>query len=270
MISQVAVVLLNWKGAEDTIKCCKSLEDSGILAGDIYIVDNDSPDDSEATLKTALPGSNVIQSGRNGGFSWGCNVGIRAALEKHYEYIWLLNNDTTVDDKTLPNIINKAQAESLGITGCTIRDMHKPHNLQMFGGGRVNFLTGTTYLNKNIHGKLDFVSGASMLISREVIESIGLLDEGYMMYWEDVEYSIRALKAGYRINFSSEAIVYHKDGGSVGRRSKLKARYITASTRRFFKQTSRSWMIPIMYQQLGRSIMSIKRREFEFLKEIWS
>ncbi|GAA5514076.1 hypothetical protein Dcar01_02827 [Deinococcus carri] len=268
--NKTATVIVNWNGYADTIGCLYSLCKSGVDINDIIVVDNNSTNNSIKEIREHFPRVNIIESDINGGFSYGCNLGIKYALIHNYSFVWLLNNDTLVLPDTLSKMVSYANDTGAKIVGCTVRDIAFPYNLQLLGGGFVNFFNGTTQLNlKEDAAGMTFISGASMLVRSEIFSDIGLFDEGYTMYWEDVEFCVRAKRHGHSLGAAFDALVLHKEGGSVGRRSLLKARYITLSTRRFFRQTTKLWLLPVMYQQLGRSIMSIKRGEYEYLQVIW-
>jgi GT2 family glycosyltransferase len=107
----VHVILLNYRGWQHTIACVTSLRGLTYTNVAIVVVDNASPDGSEAHIRDACPDVTVIQSGANLGFAGGNNVGIRHALEQGAEYVWLLNNDTLVDPDALGALVRHAQAD---------------------------------------------------------------------------------------------------------------------------------------------------------------
>lgn len=96
--NRVAVILLNWRNYSDTLECIYSLTLSAIRLRDIIVVDNESKNDSVIIIGNSIPNVEIIESGRNGGFDYGCSIGIRLALGRKYDFIWLLNNDTLVNE----------------------------------------------------------------------------------------------------------------------------------------------------------------------------
>lgn len=270
-LNTTAVILLNWRGAIDTIECVRSLLNSGIELANIIIVDNDSQDSSVIDIKNSFPGAFLIESSRNGGFAYGCNIGIRAALEKEYEYIWLLNNDTTVNESTLPSMLKCASEGKYKIIGSVLRDSCFPWGIQAIGGGDVNFLSGVTkhILKPENLGKLDYITGASMLINRSVIEEIGLLDESFFMYWEDIEFCIRARKKGYSMGVALSSNVYHKEGASAKKSSYRQTNMISVSTRMFFRKTTSLYLVPILIHQFGKSVKSLIRGDIGRIFYLW-
>ena len=270
-LSTTAVILLNWRGAIDTIECIRSLLSSGIDLANIIIVDNDSQDSSVTDIKNSFPGAFIIESNRNGGFAYGCNIGIQTALKKDYKYVWLLNNDTTVSESTLPSMLRCASEGKYKIIGSVLRDACFPWEVQSIGGGDVNFLSGATkhILKPEDLVKLDYITGASMLIDRSVIVEIGLLDEDFFMYWEDVEFCIRARKKGYSMGVAFNSVVYHKEGASAKKSSYRQTRMISTSTRIFFKKTTKIYLFPILIQQFGKSVKSFIRGDIGRIFYLW-
>lgn len=164
-----------------------------------------------------------IQAGENGGFAAGNNIGIKYALEKDdFEYIWLLNNDTVIEKNSLSKLINYASKNNIGIAGSALMYYNDSNELQAYGGTINKFFgTGKHILNQNnIEKDLDYVVGASFLISRDVITKIGLLPEEYFLYYEETDYCFNARKNGFTLGIEPKSIVYHKEGVSTGGSSK--------------------------------------------------
>lgn len=160
-----------------------------------------------------------IQSGENGGFAAGNNVGIKYALAKDdFEYVWLLNNDTVIEKNSLSSLEEYATKNDLGISGSTLMYYHEPQEAQAYGGTVNKFFgTGSHILDKNeIENKLDYVVGASFLINKKVIDKIGLMPEEYFLYYEETDYCFNARNSGFKLGIALDSIVYHKEGGSSG------------------------------------------------------
>lgn len=270
----VAVILLNWRGAQDTIDCIVSLLSAGIDLRDIIVIDNNSKDNSIENISNAFKSLDILESDHNGGFAYGCNIGIKTALKRDYEYIWLLNNDTLVNCQTLPQmleIFSKDVDSNIGIVGSLIRYLEFPYDIQAIGGGRVNRLTGQTknILETSQIEKIDYITGASMLVSKKVFEQIGLLDEKYFMYWEDVEFCIRAKKFGFGIAVAANSLVLHKEGASIGSQSSKKTLIQNKAQTRFFRANSIYWPLILFINSFGRSIKSLLRGDVKTIKYFW-
>ena len=271
--NRVGIVLLNWNGWRDTSACLSSLLKLQYPEYAISVVDNDSTDNSAAHLRTEFPEVKVIETGRNLGFAGGCNVGIRQALSEGADFIWLLNNDTTVDPNALQAQVDKVRSSpKTGACGSAIYDMHHPQRLQAWGGGHINFWLGRSrhYLHPVRDDSIDFITGASMLITREVIGSIGFLDEGFFMYWEDADYCFRLRAAGWRLVVAGQSRVWHKGSSSVGKGSVKLDRYFNASAARFFEKHARTPLIPRwtgVTLRIGKRLIA---RDWERARAVWA
>jgi GT2 family glycosyltransferase len=172
----------------------------------------------------------LIQTGSNLGFAGGCNVGLRYALaQSNCEYAWLLNNDTIVERDALSSLVEEMNRRPrLGICGSVLVDYSSPKVVQVLGGRRYTPWSGRVLP----HGKLslselppsqpiDYVHGASMLVSREFLESVGLMEESYFLYFEELDWSMRA-GGRFLLGYSPLSFVYHKEGMSIGTGSTLR------------------------------------------------
>ncbi|WP_084006543.1 glycosyltransferase family 2 protein [Guptibacillus hwajinpoensis] len=220
----VAIILLNWNSYDDTSQCLLSLGELKYDPFHVYIVDNQSGDDSYQKLINdydagAYPiGVTFIQSGGNLGFAGGNNKGIKQAYEDGHDYIWLLNNDTTIDSNALHPLVEVIDRdEKVGIVGSKI--YFSDTGLLWFAGGEVNCYSGSThhigYKERDI-GQYDeiksvkYIVGCSLLFRRELVESVGYLEEDYFLYYEDTDWNIRAGRLGWKILYVPDSIVYHK------------------------------------------------------------
>lgn len=161
-----------------------------------------------------------IQSGFNGGFAFGNNVAIKYALEKKdSDYVLLLNNDTVVEKDFLNKLLLEVfqSDRKIGITGCKIYYYDSPNTI-WFNGGKFNKWTGRAiHIQKEVSNEsseCNFITGSCMLIKREVLEKVGLLDESYFMYIEDLDYCYKTIKSGYKLIVVHNSEIWHKVGAS--------------------------------------------------------
>ena len=216
----------------------------------------------------------LIQNDSNAGYSGGNNVGIRYALKKNADYIWLLNNDTIITNTTLKELMYRVQSgENLGLLGTLIYHAAEPAKIQAYGGGKIMKVLG---VDRFVYspGEIDYVSGTSLFIKREVIEQVGLLDEKFFFYWEDADYSRRVLEKGWQLGVASNAVVYHKFSASVGGQSlKSDLFKVTSLTRYFKKHQGRWWFFPVGFNISGMVVKRLFRGQFgriwPILKESW-
>lgn len=164
---------------------------------------------SEANVKL-----NLIDSNRNGGFGAGNNLALKCIqLKTDGDYIWLLNNDTTVTPNSMAEMVACAQQKD-GIAGATLLSYHNPITVEAYGGGYFSQTTGKISTEVNIRpSHLDFINGASFMFSSEILKSVGYFDENIFLYFEEIDYCFRAKCKGYGC-FLSDAVVYHKHGAS--------------------------------------------------------
>jgi GT2 family glycosyltransferase len=255
-MNSVYIILLNWHGWQDTIVCLDSLASLDYPNYRVLVVDNGSTDDSVTRIRAAHPEVSIMETGRNLGFSGGCNVGMRHALEEGADYIWLLNNDTTVDPHALASMVAVAEADpGVGAVGSIFYYLDNPKDIQAWGGGRVCFWSGRTrhHLGPVPSARLHYLTAASILLRRRALEAVGLLDENtFFMYWEDTDFSFRLRKAGWRLAVADQSIVLHREHAATGKGGPLLDYYFNESAVRFFWRYSPIAAWPISIGTLGR------------------
>lgn len=210
-----------------------------------------------------------IQSGKNNGFASGNNIAIEyAMLQDSFECVWLLNNDTVIQSNTLTKLITKMESNStnIGIYGTALYDYNNPNKVQTYGG-YINKYFGTShYINlKSEVKKIDFVSGASMLITEECLDKIGMLPEEYFLYYEETDYCFNAQKHGLLLDVALDAIVYHKEGASTSLSSKNIRMDLLFHTNRL--NFAKKYLKYVYLVKLGLFLTALKRMlKFEFIQ----
>ncbi|MBI1886454.1 MAG: glycosyltransferase family 2 protein [Chloroflexi bacterium] len=217
---KVAVIVLNWNGLADTSACLESLQAITYAEYETILIDNGSRGDDAGVLGERFGGFvRLIVSERNLGFAGGCNLGIRDALQRSPDYVLLLNNDVTVDPHFLDELVTAAEALPDAAALCPKVYFHDRPSVICSTGGRVNAWTGTSRQvgrgeedrgQRDEAAVRDYADGACMLIRREALERVGLLDEEYFAYWEETDWCARAAEAGYRCYYAPAAKVWHK------------------------------------------------------------
>lgn len=237
----VACILLNWNGWRDTIACLAALAEVDYGNLSVMVVDNGSTNDSVARIREAFPEVLLIETDANLGFAGGCNVGIRHALSKGAQYIWLLNNDTEPDPAALRELMNKAATNpKLGAVGSVLMYTQDPGRVQAWGGGRINVWFGRSVhsLTPREDEWFDYITAASILVPRRTLADVGLLDEGFFLYWEDGDWGFRMRGRGWKLGVAAGSTVLHKEHASTGRNRRTIDRYVIASGIRFLKKHS--------------------------------
>jgi len=227
--SGLSSVVLNFRTPDQTALAVNSLRTSRTAPTEILIVDNHSADGSAALLRNAFPDIRVIESGDNLGFSGGCNLGIRAALEVGARFILLMNSDAVLAPDALERLLTAMEeTPSLGIVGPVLLSREEPDHVASAG---ISFSERSGRMRHRAVGRrfaavgsdricvVDAVSGCVMLVRREVFESVGLLDEAYFFSFEDIDFCLRARDAGFQTACAHDARAYHEGGRTIGRRS---------------------------------------------------
>lgn len=221
--ARVWVVVLNWNGLNDTLECLQSLRRHDYRETDVVVVDNGSKAAEADELERSGLASSVLRMQENVGFAAGANIGIRHALSHGAEYVWLLNNDTVVEPGCLSRLVQAAEHDpAIGLLSPVVYDYAQPQTIT-FAGTVIDFdrlerrhLKSIADASaENDRGRLA-LWGTALLIKREVVERIGILDERYFAYVEDMDYSMRAVKGGYKTKLVPDAAAYHKEGQSLG------------------------------------------------------
>ncbi|MDB5357190.1 MAG: glycosyl transferase family 2 [Phycisphaerales bacterium] len=263
---RLLIVIVNYRTASLTIDSLRSLADEipALAGARAVITDNASGDDSIARLGAAITDNgwsnwaSLLPLNRNGGFAYGNNAGIRPALESSDppQYVLLLNPDTVVRMGALRQLVEFMDAHpQVGIAGSRLEDpdgtpqrsAFRFHSIgsELESGLRLGFVS--RMLSRKVvappapteAGPTDWVAGASMIIRREVFRDIGLMDEGYFMYFEEVDFCLRASRAGWPCWYVPASRVVHLVGQSSGVTDVKKAgnrrpAYWFESRRRFF------------------------------------
>jgi len=221
----VTVVVLNWNGRDDSEACLASLQQVTYDNVRVILVDNGSTDGSVAYLRERFADVTFIVNDRNLGFAEGNNVGIRRALEEDAAWVLLLNNDTTVEPDFLTKLVDAVRRdETIGIIGPRL-NRYDPSDRVWFAGGRVCLWSGWTWHTGNHatdRGQFtglvdeDYQTGAAMMLRRDVLKRVGVLDADYVSYFEDNDLCVRAKSAGFRVVCCCDAKVYHKVSASTG------------------------------------------------------
>ena len=218
-MASVAIILLSYGRASDTIECIRSLERSTYTDHTIIVVDNASPDGAAGSVAAACPRTTLIRNDRNLGFAEGNNVGIRAALEQNAKLILVLNNDTVVEPEMLGRLVTAAETHpGTGAVGAKILYADAPATI-WYAGGSLHPASATTMhrgIGMQDTGGFDrpeactFITGCAMLVPAEVWRRIGLFDADFFAYLEDADVCYRARNAGYTLWYEPSAILYHK------------------------------------------------------------
>lgn len=237
---KIAIVILNFNNAKDTIECLKSIRANSQFDAEIktFIIDNCSRNEDIKLLKINLTNETLIENKINQGYAEGNNIGIKLALKNGCGYILLLNNDVILAKDFLKQLIkiirinSQIQILSPKIYFAPGYEFHKTRYKQKdlgrviwYAGGIIdwqNILPSHRGVNEVDMGqydettKTDFATGCCILVNKEVFNHIDLFDKRYFLYWEDIDFCERAKRQGYKIFYTGKAYLWHKNASSSG------------------------------------------------------
>ncbi len=225
----IAIILVNWKNYDDTKNCLKSLYLSNNTSFNIILIDNESKEKSASKLKESFPHITILPQETNLGFTGANNLGIKYGLALGAEYIMLLNNDTIVPKNFMTPLLTTLRSNSqIAAVQPKIMFADKPDKIWS-GGGIYNSLIASTttigydQLDSEKYNKptyLDWLTGCCILLKAEIISEVGLLNNHFFAYYEDVDWSLRIRKLGYLLAYNPSVPIYHKAGASSKTKSK--------------------------------------------------
>lgn len=273
----VAIIILNWNGWQNTLECLESLQHLDYPNYSIILVDNGSTDNSVKKIKKWCNGEilvnnhlekffssfktikyieysreraekggskeqeaklknipinrkiTIIQTGENLGYTGGNNVAINYALKKDYDYFWILNNDTVVENNSLTEIIKLAEASKrIGAVGSLILDYETCE--EYFPKGKNYLLWPPITLSKKDENlrtnyrKVEWLHGASLLMKKITVQEVGMFDDNYFLYNEERDWCARARNKGWNLYCALNSKIWHKD--QTGSKSKNITKYI--------------------------------------------
>lgn len=188
----------------------------------------------------------LVRSGGNLGFAGACNVAVRAAGLASFDFFWFLNNDTVIASNALSAMLRRASSKpSPGITGSTVMFYEAPHDIQVMGGARmdteraISRHIGAGASNRDIPAdgqaverKMDYVMGASMLVSRDFIREVGFMSEDYFLYYEEIDWAIRG-RGKFDLAYAPHSHVFHKAQASGKKALRFSTRFFYRNRIRF-------------------------------------
>ncbi|WP_224982632.1 glycosyltransferase family 2 protein [Geomonas agri] len=287
LVNRVYVVVVNWNGWRDTLECLESLRALSYSPLSVIVCDNGSTDDSLHRLRDWVDDHDIdcaeysaaeaecggiagldpwlvlVRNGANLGFAGGNNVALRYALSRDdFSYAWLLNNDTVVDPDALAHLVRRMEEQpSIGMCGSTIRYYEDRDKVQALGGGHYCRFVGLPWHYGRFWGGrtergraerwMNYVEGASLMVSRRFLKEVGLMSEDYFLYFEEADWAERA-KGRFELGFAPRSLVYHKVGRSIGtssnpRRKSYTCDFYNVRNRILFTRRYYPYALPTVY-----------------------
>ena len=254
---KVGIIVLNYNGGRSLLPCLRSLEQLDYPNKDVIIVDNGSSDGSCVSVENLFSHFTFVRNGKNEGFAKGMNIGMRLALKRGAQWCWIFNNDAETDPATLCLLISAAgQHPRAGLLSPVIYE--KESGGAWFAKGTIEYSrmrtlhispTKQDLLSKAYPSR--YLTGCALLIKKELIEAIGFLDERFFLYYEDADYSLRALAAGFLCLVVPEARVSHSE---ESRSNPTKTYFLVRSGLLFFEKH-----VPFLLRPYFQAYVTMRR-----------
>ena len=283
-MKSVCVIVTAWNQIDKTIPCLESVlaQTYGNLS--VLLVNNNSTDDTVEQVSSKFPQVDILDLPKNLGPTGGYNAGFRQALGKGFDYIFLLNNDTLLAPDCVEKLIEEAQTSpEIGLVMPKIYYAFEPQRIWSVGGWANPWnleivRPGDNQIDKGQWDKptdIDDAPFCAVLLTRKILEDVGLPDEGFFLYYEDLDFCRRAKLNGFRLRLQPSAHMWHVVSASSGGSDSPGERYWMArSSIRYFRKHTRllRWPIVIFWRTgsaIRTSLRLLSRRRFESLRAYW-
>jgi hypothetical protein len=246
-MKKVSVITVNFNHSHITEELLQSIAQENTYPSlEIIVVDNGSKINPVPEWKQKYPHVQFIRSEKNLGFAGGNNVGIKAATG---EYLFFVNNDTEFTKGLVETLVKTLDAETqVGMVSPKIRYFDQKDMLQYAGYTPMNYYTCRNSCvgqfekdngqYDHVTGKTGFAHGAAMMIKKEAIDKSGLMPENFFLYYEEMDWSDHIKHAGYEVWVNMQALIYHKESVSVGKKSALKEYFMNRNRILFIRRNA--------------------------------
>jgi GT2 family glycosyltransferase len=239
---RVGVVIVNYNGGEDIVRCLESVEASTFRPAATVVVDNASDDGSADEVAKRFPAVVLVRNSLNGGFAAGVNAGIGWCMAERLDAVLLLNPDAVLERAALDRLVAAAGRHPRQILAPAICYLERPDLIDSYVGDIVWWRGRTTapFLGRRLAGdaaterRFGTASGCALWLPRSVVERLGELSQEYFLYFEDADYIERAAQAGFGLWYVPAAVVFHKEGASTGGPGSPLATYYYIRNRHIF------------------------------------
>lgn len=268
--ARVVAVVVHWQDAEDTVGCVESLvREPGV---EVLVVDNGAPEPAGPLLKARVPGVRCLRSPENRGYAGGANLGIREALAAGADVVALFNNDVRVHPgATAAACAALAADPGIAVVGAKVLLREDPSRLWL-AWGRITWrqsLVGLVGAGARDGPRWDrprdveWIGGCALWFRRTALEAVGLFDERFFAYHEEVDWCLRARRAGWRVRYCPAAVVRHTGrGGGKDRRAVRVRKYFAARNTLLFARkhaTARQWFTLAIFLAVSLPLQALRQ-----------
>ena len=228
-LPRVLIIIVNWNGRDDLLELLASIKNLNYPKDNykIMVIDNGSSDGSQTAISQSFPDVYLLENKRNIGYVKAVNQGIANGLNMAVDYIWIFNNDVTVEENSLKRLVEAGQQdENIGVIAPVIYSYNSPEKIDNVGY-KINFWIGRlkklkfgrdVFQNDNdTYAEVDSQLGCSTLIKSTVFKMIGNFQAIYNLYFEETDFNIRARKKGFRVVVVKDAKVWHKTASTMNK-----------------------------------------------------
>ena len=283
-MKKVSIITVNFNHSHVTDELLDSIAEKNTYSNlEIIVVDNASKINPVPAWLSKYPYVNFIRSEINLGFAGGNNLGIKQASG---DYLFLINNDTEIAKGLIETLVSTLDEHpEVGMVSPKIKYFEKPDMLQYAGYTPMNYFTarnsciGQFEIDRgqydHVTGVTGFAHGAAMMVKREAIDKAGLMSENFFLYYEEMDWSDRIKREGYKVWVNMQALVYHKESISVGKGSALKEYFMTRNRILFIRRNAKLYQQIVFYFHYllivsPRNIFSyLKNGNASFIKQLY-
>lgn len=277
----VSIITINYNGWRDTCEMIASFREHETYSYEIIVVDNASSGDDAHCIAERFPDVKLVRSERNLGFAGGNNLGLRKALG---EYVFFLNNDVIIKAPVLQSLVGCLQGGEWGAVSPCIESLYKPGEIQYYGYTDMTLITlrHTTRPFDLSHKdeflqphQTDILHGCAMMVRRDVIECVGSMYEGYFLFYEEFDWSLRMREAGYKLFYDPQVVVYHKEGATIVKQSPLREYYLRRARVMYARRNLKGYRKGLSCLYLLGIVMPakivghLKNRRPDLAKAVW-
>jgi len=225
-LPRVLITIVNWNGRDDLVELLASIKNLNYPKDNykIMVIDNGSRDGSQTAISQSFPDVYLLENKRNIGYVKAVNQGIANGLNMAVNYIWIFNNDVTVEENSLRKLVEVGQQdENIGVIAPVIYSYKNPEVIENIGY-QINFWIGRLKFGCDVfqnyndeYAEVDSQLGCSILIKSTVVEMVGNFQAIYNLYFEETDFNVRAKKKGFRVVVVKDAKVWHKTASTMNK-----------------------------------------------------
>lgn len=279
----ISIISVNYNTTKVTGEFLASLKrDLTYPNTEVIIVDNASLEDPARELSKDYPQVKFIRSAQNLGFAGGNNLGVRQAKG---EYLFLVNNDTEITPGLLEGLLEVFELHpDAGMVCPKFHYYFHKGTIEYAGYNEVNVFTGRNSMigsgetDKGQHDELKvthYAHGGAMLVSRKVLDTVGMMFEDFFLYYEELDWSEQVKRKGFSIYYQPKSLIYHKESMSTGKSSPLKTFYLTRNRILFMRRNMKTSSLLVFFLYFScftipkNTVSYTLKGQFRHLRSFW-